>query len=102
MYKKMAIMGGKSSILPFKGIGIDVFPVYDISEAKITLEEIAQEYGVIFITERVAEQMLDIIVKYNQKVTPAIIFIPSSTGTIGLGAGWIEENVEKAIGQNIL
>jgi Archaeal/vacuolar-type H+-ATPase subunit F len=102
MYKKMAIMGGKNSIIPFKGIGIDVFPVQNIADAKVTLEKIAVEYGVIFITERVAEQLIEVISKYNHEIIPAIIPIPSSTGSVGIGMHWIEENVEKALGQNIL
>ena len=33
MNKKIAMMGGKNSILPFKGLGIDIYPVDDLEEA---------------------------------------------------------------------
>ena len=48
-------MGGKNSILPFKGLGIDIFPVSDLDEAAQQLEEMAEAYGVIFLTERLIE-----------------------------------------------
>ena len=55
MHKKIAMMGGKNSILPFKGLGIDIFPVSDLDEAAQQLEEMAEAYGVIFLTERLIE-----------------------------------------------
>lgn len=102
MYKKIGMIGGKDSILPFKGLGIDVFPTSDLEEAKQQIKEIADDYGVIFITERVAEQLEDTIAQYDSQPTPAIIPIPSSTGSLGIGMDRIQQNVEKAIGMNIL
>ncbi|HIY57663.1 MAG TPA: V-type ATP synthase subunit F [Candidatus Tetragenococcus pullicola] len=102
MYKKIGMLGGKNSILPFKGIGIDVFPVSDLEEARNQVIQMAEEYGVIFITERVAQQLEETIAQYDNKKTPAIIPIPSSTGSVGIGMERIQQNVEKAIGMNIL
>jgi len=102
MYKKIGMLGGKDSILPFKGLGIDVYPTSDLEEAKQQIKAMADDYGVIFITERVAEQLEDTIAQYDSKPTPAIIPIPSSTGSLGIGMDRIQQNVEKAIGMNIL
>lgn len=102
MDKKIAMMGGKNSILPFKGLGIDIFPVIDLKEAETQLEAIAQEYGVIFITERLIEQLDFVIKRYEEQPIPAIIPIPSSSGSLGIGMQRIQKNVEKAVGMNIL
>lgn len=102
MYKKIAMMGGKNSILPFKGLGMDIFPVTDLKKARHQLETIAAEYGVIFITERVVEQLEETVAAFDAQPTPAIIPIPSSTGSLGIGRKRIQKNVEKAIGMNIL
>lgn len=83
MHKKIAMMGGKNSILPFKGLGIDIFPVSDLDEAAQQLEEMAEAYGVIFLTERLIEQLEPIVRRYEEVPTPAIIPIPSSTGSLG-------------------
>ena len=82
MHKKIAMMGGKNSILPFKGLGIDIFPVSDLDEA--------------------AQQLEPIVRRYEEVPTPAIIPIPSSTGSLGIGMARIQQNVEKAVGMNIL
>jgi V/A-type H+-transporting ATPase subunit F len=102
MYKKIGMLGGKNSILPFKGLGIDVFPITDLEEAQLLLEELADEYGVIFITERLTKQLEETIAQYDGRQTPAIIPIPSSTGSLGIGMERIQKNVEKAVGMNIL
>ncbi len=102
MYKKIGMLGGKDSILPFKGIGIDVFYVNDLEEARLQLIKMAPDYGVIFITERVVEQLAETVALYDSEKTPAIIPIPSSTGSVGIGMARIQHNVEKAIGMNIL
>ncbi|MEQ7026714.1 V-type ATP synthase subunit F [Enterococcus gallinarum] len=102
MNKKIAMMGGKNSILPFKGLGIDIYPVDDLEEAAQQLQEMAEDYGVIFLTERLIEQLESIIRQYEERPTPAIIPIPSSTGSLGIGMARIQQNVEKAVGMNIL
>lgn len=95
-------MGGKNSVLPFKGLGIDIYPVDDLEEAAQQLQEMAEDYGVIFLTERLIEQLESIIRQYEELPTPAIIPIPSSTGSLGIGMARIQQNVEKAVGMNIL
>ena len=95
-------MGGKNSILPFKGLGVDIYPVDDLEEAAQQLQEMAEDYGVIFLTERLIEQLESIIRQYEELPTPAIIPIPSSTGSLGIGMARIQQNVEKAVGMNIL
>ncbi|WP_131732131.1 V-type ATP synthase subunit F [Enterococcus saccharolyticus] len=102
MNKKIAMMGGKNSILPFKGLGIDIYPVDDLEEAAQQLQEMAEDYGVIFLTERLIEQLESIIRQYEELPTPAIIPIPSSTGSLEIGMARIQQNVEKAVGMNIL
>ncbi len=102
MNKKIAMMGGKNSVLPFKGLGIDIYPVDDLEEAAQQLQEMAEDYGVIFLTERLIEQLESIIRQYEELPTPAIIPIPSSTGSLGIGMARIQQNVEKAVGMNIL
>lgn len=102
MDKKIGMLGGKDSIQPFKGLGIDVFPIESLALAKKQLKEMAPEYGVIFITERIFEQLAEEIAKYDDQITPAIIPIPSSTGNLGIGMKRLAANVEKAVGMNIL
>lgn len=102
MYR-IGVVGDKDSILAFKAIGIDVFPVADIEEARKTVDTMAaNKYGVIFITEQVAKDLEETIERYNREILPAIILIPSNQGSLNIGMKRISDNVEKAVGVNIL
>lgn len=49
MYKKIGVVGDKDSVLAFKAIGIDVFPVVEADEARIAVDKMAMNgYAVIF------------------------------------------------------
>ncbi|WP_097027432.1 V-type ATP synthase subunit F [Clostridium peptidivorans] len=102
MYK-IGVVGDKDSILAFKAIGIDVFPVLDSDEARKIVDTLAaKKYGVIFITEQIAKDLDETIERYNRELLPAIILIPNNQGTLNIGMQRISDNVEKAVGVNIL
>lgn len=102
MYK-IGVIGDKDSILPFKALGIDVFPVIGPEEARKTLDTLAKsKYGIVFITEQTAQLIPESIERYNREPVPAVILIPSNQGSLHIGLNRINENVEKAVGSNIL
>ena len=102
MYK-IGVVGDKDSILAFKAIGIDVYPVVEVEDARKIIDKLAvSNYGVIFVTEQVAKDIGETIERYNKLMLPAIILIPSNQGSLNIGLQRIKDNVEKAVGVNIL
>jgi V/A-type H+-transporting ATPase subunit F len=103
MYKGIAVVGDKDSVLAFKALGIEVFPVFEVEEARKTIDRLAmKDYGVIFVTEHVAKDIEDTIERYSKQTLPAVILIPSNQGSLNIGIRRIRDNVEKAVGVNIL
>lgn len=101
MYK-IGVMGDRDSIYGFSSVGITVFPVEDpIAGAKL-LKSIADDYAVIFITEKLAEEMDGEIQKYRGRTVPAIIPIPGVSGNTGIGMKNVSRSVEQAVGSDIL
>ncbi len=102
MYR-VAVVGDKDSILGFKALGVDAYPVIEKEEARRTVDTIARNnYGIIFITEQLASLIPETIERYNNETIPAVILIPSNQGTLNIGMDRINRNVEKAVGTNIL
>ena len=102
MYK-IGVIGEKDSVLGFKAVGFDVFPVSDPTEAgKILKEKAADEYAVLYITERMASEIWDIIDLYKEEMFPAIIPIPGNEGTMGIGMLNVKKSVERAVGMDII
>ena len=101
----IAVIGDKDSVICFKAFGMDVYSVseYEPDENRKLIDKLAREgCGLIFITEQIAQPLNETIDRYNKEMTPAIILIPSSAGSLGIGLGRIRKNVEKAVGMNIL
>ncbi len=102
MYK-IGVVGDKDSILAFKALGIDVYPAVEAEEARKIVDKMAFEnYAVIFLTEQLAQHLEETIERYNKKLIPAIILIPSNQGTLNIGKQKISDYVEKAVGVNNL
>ncbi len=102
MYK-IGVIGDRESILGFKAVGLDVFPIDDPEEAKKTLKRIAKEdFAIIYITEQLYQFMMDEVDEYTDSRLPAIIPIPGKDGTLGIGMTSVKKSVERAVGADIL
>ncbi|MBE5957459.1 MAG: V-type ATP synthase subunit F [Lachnospiraceae bacterium] len=102
MYK-IAVMGDYDSIYGFSALGMDTFPLTDAEEAAKTLRRLANsEYGIVYITEQLADMISREIQKYNEKLLPAIILIPGLMGNTGNGVKNVKKSVEQAVGADIL
>jgi V/A-type H+-transporting ATPase subunit F len=102
MYK-IGVIGDRESILGFKAVGLDVFPVDDPEEARKILKRIAKEdFAIIYITEQVYQYVMDEVDEYTDSRLPAIIPIPGKDGTLGIGMTSVKKSVERAVGADIL
>lgn len=100
---KIAVVGNRDAILPFKMIGFDTFPVTSAQQTINTLRHLSRnQYGIVYLTEDYAAEIPDTIRYYDTQLTPAVILIPTHQGALGIGSQRVSENVEKAVGQNIL
>ncbi len=102
MTDKMAILGEGDSVLAFKAGGVDAYYASDREQAKDLLRKLAKEYAVIFITEKLAGEMDDLLNKFNQSPYPVILPVPSGDGSDGYAKAKMRERMEKALGVDIL
>ena len=75
---RIAIIGDKDTVLPFKGLGIEAVLIDEPEEGREKLKQIAnEEYGIVFVSESVAQGCLDIIENISEKKSLPIITIVS-------------------------
>ena len=89
----------------FKALGLDVYPVDDLEEARRTLRDISRpegQYAILYVEENLAEGLRHEIDRFKDSPTPAIILIPGRDGSLGLGQTALQQAVERAVGTNIL
>ena len=92
MYK-IAVIGGRDTVMGFKALGLETYPAADGAEAGRILKSLTRDnddYAIIYID------------KFKDSPTPAIILIPGREGSIGLGQSALRAAVERAVGTNIL
>jgi V/A-type H+-transporting ATPase subunit F len=99
----VAVLGDRDSILCFRAVGVDVFPVAAPGEArKIFPELVRGEYAVIFVTEQLAAELEEQIQEVAYRPLPSVVLIPNSKGSLGYGSKHIRGVVRKAVGADIL
>jgi len=99
---EIAAIGEADSIIGFLALGVRIYPVASSQEAAGVLEEIKQQFGIIFITETVAQEMMEVINNMSQEALPAIVLIPSNQGSRGYALSRLRKMVERAVGADIL
>jgi len=100
---KIGVVGDKDSVMLYKAVGLDVFFETDGEKADRRLHRLAKEgYAVIYVTESLYQSCAETITEYAQAAYPAIIPIPDNQGTKGIGMQTLKQNVEKAVGVDIL
>ena len=106
MYK-IGVIGGPDTVIGFKALGLDTFPVREAEEAgrilkKLTRSESGDEYAILYIEEGLAQGLSAQIDIFKDSPRPAIILIPGKDGSLGLGRSALTAAVERAVGANIL
>ena len=103
---KIAVLGGRDTVMGFKALGLDVFPASGAEEAKEIFRHLTREsegeYAIIYVEENLAQHLEHEIARYKDVPSPAIILIPGREGPLGLGQSALKAAVEKAVGIDIL
>ena len=99
----IAVIGDWESVMGFRALGLDTYPVTSVEEARKTVHDLAKtNCAVIYLTEQLAKDMEDVIAHYKDELRPAIILIPGREGPLGLGQTALKAAVERAVGSDIL
>lgn len=99
---KIAVIGDATSVLGFKPLGIDAYRVVDPGDVvELWPTVISLDYAVIMMTETVFEAARDLVEDLESRVTPAILAIPSTKGSSGVGKEYITALMEKAVGTSM-
>lgn len=103
MTYQIAAVGDWESVMGFRALGLDTYPVADAAQAREKIKELVKgNCAVIYLTEQLAKDMEDVISRYKDEIRPAIILIPGRQGSLGIGKNNIQRAIERAVGADIL
>ena len=97
---RIAVIGSWESVMGFRALGLETYPVTAPEEARETIRELAKsgDCGIIYLTE----QLPDVLDRYKDELRPAIILIPGREGSLGIGMNNIQQSIQRAVGADIL
>ena len=102
---KVAVMGDWDSIYGFGALGMDTFR-FDGMNAQTAGKQLEQlfgsGYGVVYITEWLAERIPKEIENCRSVPGKTVILIPGISGNTGDGIANVRKSVEQAVGSDIL
>ena len=101
MYK-IAVIGDFDSIFGFAALGFEIYPVTATEDAEKIIRKLENECAVIYITEKLASQIIDEIERLKEQFAPAVILIPGVSGNTGEGMRAVKKSVEQAVGSDII
>lgn len=100
----IAMIGDSSTVRGFAAGGVHAYPAAESAAALATLRELVDggRYAIVFITEALAEPILDTISRLRTGAVPAVIVVPDQSGARGIGFEKTRLAVERAIGIDLL
>ncbi len=103
MQAKIAAIGDTVSVMPFRAFGVDTYSYKAEEMNDEILESIVQKgYRVIYITERLAQEVTEKIDEYDINPAVSITLIPDSKGSTGLSSRKLRDIIIRAIGADTL
>ena len=100
MKSSIAVVADQDTVTGFRLGGIkECYVVEDIKDAEYVLKKlIDQNFSIIITTERIGDELREMIDKAMTKALPMIIEIPDKTGPIERATDPMRELVKRAIG----
>ena len=70
---RIAVIGDWESVMGFRALGLDTYPVASVEEAKEKVRELAKtDCAVIYLTEQLAKDMDDVLSRYKDELRQSI------------------------------
>ena len=98
----IAIIGNGAGVLAFKAAGVDAFTAVDSQQARELLRKAAKTYKVIFLTDVFARDLDDLLKRMLEQAYPIVVPIPSDAGSNGYSVEVMKEQMERALGVDVL
>lgn len=98
----IAIIGSGAGVLAFKAAGVDAYTAADSREARELLRKAAKTYKVIFLTDIFARDLDDLLKRMLEQAYPIVVPIPSDAGSNGYPVEVMKEQMERALGVDVL
>jgi V/A-type H+-transporting ATPase subunit F len=98
---KVTVIGDRNSVLGFSALGVRVLTpkMEDVRESIIMA--VRDDTVVVFITEKMAETVPELIKELSQRPLPSVVVIPDASGSQGMGLDKLDDIIVRAVGAHL-
>ena len=98
---KVAVVGDRDSVLGFSALGVAVMTPAPDKVREAVIRAVKDEVMVLFITEKMAETVSDLIDDLAERPFPTVVMIPDASGSMGMGLKKLDDIIVRAVGSRI-
>ncbi|MBN1572606.1 MAG: V-type ATP synthase subunit F [Deltaproteobacteria bacterium] len=98
---EVAVIGDRDSVLGFSALGVAVMTPAPDKVREAVVKAVKDEVMVLFITERMAETVSDLLEDLSERPFPTVVTIPDASGSMGLGLKKLDDIIVRAVGSHI-
>jgi V/A-type H+-transporting ATPase subunit F len=98
---KVTVIGDRDAVLGFKALGVTVMTPRPDQVREAFTRAVSDEAVVIFITERLAEEVPDLIEDMAHRPVPSVVTIPDAGGSRGMGLKKLDDIIVTAVGSRL-
>jgi len=99
---EIAVIGEEYTIGGFAAFGIIPYLARDKKEAEKALNSLrGKKVSIIFITERLGRELIDLLDEINRESEQAVSLIPEARGSLGFAANRVNAVIRRATGVEI-
>ena len=98
---KVTVIGDRDSVLGFAALGVTVMTPRPEQVRESFTRAVNDEAVVIFITERLAEEIPDLIADMTHRPIPSVVTIPDAGGSRGMGLKKLDDIIVTAVGSRL-
>jgi V/A-type H+-transporting ATPase subunit F len=102
MKGRIAAIGEKDIIEPFKMVGVDIYPTLKENAKDVLLEIVNKNYSIVLIVEDYIEGIEEFFLKLSLRPTPSIVPIPGKGKSKDFAYKRLRQLIKKAVGTDIL
>lgn len=104
MEAKVAVLGQEDFVMPFKALGLDVYPVpYQRQDVLSAARRVVEgRYALIVVAEDIAGFAFEVLDSLQKAAVPCVVVVPFTTESAGFATKALAEVLKAATGISIL
>jgi len=98
---RFAVIGDRNTVLAFMVLGAKIYTPEPEKVREAVLKAVKDDVVILFITEKMAQSIPDVLKELSKKTFPSVVVIPDAGGSRGMGLEKLNDIIVRAVGSRL-